>query len=262
MAIYNKTAFGPPYKNTLRMQTGVTPIYLFGRCDAHTEPFRFQIANIAGNGTDATATVQLLGGGGGVGGAGGSETPSPIPVAGAVLGVRGLTNTGFNTDPGVVATVTLNSAGAGTITYANTTSLASTADLGEMVVWPYEYPDLVSAGTASAPVAQTFTPDDSDNSRCLFAEAVWSGTMPSAATVVLQAANVDQDARYFTIENNFGCSATGTVAASDALSTIAASAVTQNAAEYSFIMGKFLRAKVLSMTGGDSTTALLVTLFA
>jgi hypothetical protein len=253
MSIYNQSAFGPPYKQIVRMQTGVTPLYLFGRCDAHTQPFRFTISQIAGATGTATATVQFIGGGGGVGGRQGTEVPSPIPVAGAVMGVRGLTHTGFNTDPTTVGTVTLNSAGAGTITYANATSLSATADAGELVVWPYEYPDLVSSGSASAPIAQTFTPDDSDNARCLFCDAVWSGTMPSAAVVVLQAANVDQDARYVTLLNAGG---------TNVLASISGSQVAQNGAEFNWIMGKFLRAKVLSMTGGDATTALVVTIFA
>ena len=245
--LYKTTAFGPPYKSIVRMQTGVTPMYLFGRLDAHTEPFRFQITKIAGSGSLATATVTLIGGGGGVGGAAGSEAPSPIPVAGAVLGVRGLTHSGFNTDPGVVGTVTLNSLGVGTITYANVTSLSATADNGEMVVWPYEYPDLVALNTASAPIAQTFTPDDADNSRCLFCDAVWSGTTPTAATVSLQVANVDQDARYVTV---------------GAIGIIAGSTVTQSGAQFSFLMGKFIRAKVTDLAGGDGTTGLVVTLFA
>jgi hypothetical protein len=260
MGIYQKTAFGPPYKNTLRMTTGIVT-YLFGRLDPHTEPFRFAISSITGNGTDATATVQLIGGGGGTGGAPGSESPIPIPVVGAVMGVRGLTNTGFNTDPTTVVAVSLNSSGAGTIEYANTTSLGATADNGELVVWPYEYPDLVAAGTASIPVAQTFTPDDSDNSRCLFADVSWSGTLPSAATVVLEGALLDQDSEYYVIQNARGVSTTASVAQSDALATIAGSAVTQNGALYQFIMAKFLRVKVTSMTGGDGTTGLVVRVF-
>jgi hypothetical protein len=259
MALYKTTAFGPPYKNTLRMQTGVTPIYLFGNLDAHTEPFLFDITHIAGDGTHGTATVVLRSGGGGTDYVTGI---APIPVVGAVMGVRGLTQTGFNTDPAIVTAVTLDAYGAGTISYANTTSLSIAVAHGSLVVWPYEYPDIVTSGAASILVAQTFTPDDSDNSRCLFVEAVWSGTMPSAAVVVLQAANVDQDARYYTLANVQGCLAGAVVAASGSLATIAGSAVTQSGAEYSFIMGKFLRAKVLSMTGGDGTTGLVVTLFA
>ena len=260
MGIYNNTAFTPPYNNTLRMTTGVVT-YLFGRLDQHTEPFRFAISHIAGNGTDATATVQLVSGGGGTGGAQGSEVPQPIPVVGAVMGVQGLTHSAFNTDPTTVVAVSLNSSGAGTIEYANTNSLSAAADSGTLIVWPYEYPDLVAQGTASIPVAQTFTPDDSDNSRCLFADVTWYGTMPSAATVVLQGALRYRDAAYYVIQNARGVSTTASVAASDALATIAGSAVTQSGALYQFIMAKFLRVKVTAMTGGDGTTGLVVRLF-
>jgi hypothetical protein len=203
--------------------------------------------------------VQLISGGGGTDPLTGI---APIPVVGATMGVRALTHTGFNTDPAVVTAVSLNATGAGTISYSNATSLTIASDSGEMVVWPYEYPDLVSAGTASIAVAQTFTPDDADNSRCLYAEAVWGGTIPTAATVVLQTSNVDRDNRYAVLQNTQGVLATGIVAQSNALATIASSAVTQSGALYSFIMGKFLRAKVLSMTGGDSSTSLVLTLFA
>jgi len=260
MGIYQKTAFGPPYKNTLRMTTGVVT-YLFGRLDSHTEPFRFAISQIVGDGTNATATVQLISGGGGTGGAAGSEVVNPIPVVGAVMGVQGLSHTGFNTDPTKVVAVTLNSSGAGTIEYANATSLSLTPDNGTLVVWPFEYPDLVVQGTASIPVAQTFTPDDSDNSRCLFADVSWSGTLPSAATVVLQGALIDQDAAYYVLPNSHGTLATASVAASDALATIAGSAITQSGALYQFIMAKFIRAKVTAVTGGDGTTGLVVRLF-
>ena len=106
---------------------------------------------------------------------------------------------------------------------------------------------------AGALHAQTFTPDDSDNARCLFCDAAWTGTSPSAAVVVLQVANVDQDARYVTLLNSGG---------TNILANIVGSAVVFNGAEYQFIMGKFIRAKVLSMTGGDGTTGLVVTLFA
>ena len=247
MALYKTTAFGPPYKATKRMQTGALPLYLFGRRDEHTEPFMFHIDHIAGSGSAATATVSLVSGGGGVGGATGAEAPSPIPVAGAVMGVRGLALTGFNTDPTTVTSVSLNSLGVGTIVYPNSTSHANAADNGDLVVWPFEYPDLVALNSASAPYALAFSPDESDNSRCLFAEAVWSGTTPTAATVSLQVANIDQDARYVTV---------------GAINIIAASTVTQQGAEFSFLMGKFIRAKVTAMTGGDGTTGLVCTVFA
>lgn len=261
MPVYQTTAFGPAYKKTLRAQTGVLPIYLFGSCDSHTEPFHFSISQLSLTSNVATATVQLRDGGGGLA----AGVPQPTPQAGAVMGVRGTTlaSGAFNVDPITVTASTVDpSTGAGTITYALThANVTAAADSGELVVWPYEYPDIVASGTASIPVAQVFTPDESDNSRCLFAEAKWFGTMPTAATVQLQVANIDQDARYYTVKNNIGVSPTASVAASDALATIAGSAVTQSGAEYSFLMAKLIRVKVSSMTGGDGTTGLVVTLF-
>jgi hypothetical protein len=181
---------------------------------------------------------------------------------GAKMGVRGTqTNTGiFNVDPTTVTAISLNSAGVGTISYALTHgNVSATADVGQVSVQPYEYPDLdIVAGSTSRAVAITSTPDESDNSRSIFADATWYGTTPTAATVVLQVANVDDDAHYYTINNAQGVAPGGVVAASDALATIASSAVTQAGGEYSFIMGKFLRAKVLSLTGGDTTTGLVV----
>jgi hypothetical protein len=79
---------------------------------------------------------------------------------------------------------------------------------------------------------------------------------------VLESANIDLDGRYYVLQNNFGVSTTGVIAQSGNLATVAGGAVTQNGAEYSFIMGKFLRAKVLTYTGGDATTKLVVTVFA
>jgi len=95
-------------------------------------------------------------------------------------------------------------------------------------------------------VALIYTPDESDNSRCLFAECKFTGTVPTSATVVLQVANVDDDARYQTV---------GTIA------TVAGGAVTQAGAEFSFLMGKFIRMKVTALSGGDSTSGIVGTIF-
>ena len=256
MALYNNSAFGSPYKTNLRIGQGTLPLYLFGNFNPDTIPWRFQVTAVAGTGSVATATVRLL--------SGGSGPITLLPSVGAKMGVQGThTNSGgFNVDPTLVTGVTLDmTTGLGSITYACTSSASTTADSGTLVIQPYEFPDLVSSGSSSIPASLIFTPDESDNSRCLFAEAKWYGTMPTTATVVLQAANVDDDARYMTLENDQGCLSTGTIAASDALASVAGSVVTQSGAQYSFILGKFLRAKVLAMTGGDSTTALAVTLF-
>jgi hypothetical protein len=257
MPAYINSAF--PHE-ILRMGNNPWPNYLFGSFDTKTQPFLFNITNVALTSNVATITVTIVSGGG--------PGATLLPVVGQIIGVRGTQTNGgaFNVDPTTITAVSINNAtGTGTISYAVThANVTSTADVGQASVLPLESGDLVAAGSSSRAVALTSTPDESDNSRSIFAEAKWSGTLPTTATVVLQVANVDQDSRYYAVENAQGVGGTSgaTVAASDALATVAGSAVTQSGAEYSFIMGKFIRAKVLSMTGGDGTTALVVTVSA
>lgn len=260
MSIYLNSAFGPPYKRTLRMQYGVVPIYLFGRKDSKTNPFEFQITGVALTSDVATVTVQLTGGGGG--------DPNNSPVVPqvsqnlSILGTKsaaGAFNVGFAQ---VTSTTVSASTGAGTISFSLThADVSFTVDSGKLVLEPFEFPDLVDSTVASQPVAQIFTPDDSDNSRCIFAEAKWTGTLPTTATVKLQVANVDEDSRYQVVQNAYGTAPGAIVAQSDSLTTVAGSAVTQPGAMYQYIMGKFIRAKVTAITGGDGTTGLIVTLF-
>jgi len=247
MALYSNSAFRGVFKPIKKQGTQVEPNYLFGNFDFDTADYEFAISNVALTSNVATLTVTLTGGGGGGGAIG---QIFPVPQVGSKAGVRGLPSavSFFNVDPipGGLTGVTLTS-GTGTVTYALThANQASTPAAGKLVVWPYEQPDLVALNSASAPLALSFMPDEADNSRCLFAEAVWSGTLPSAATVSLQTANVDDDSRYATV---------GTI------NTIASSAVTQQGAQFNFLMGKFIRAKVTAMTGGDGTTGLVCTVF-
>lgn len=255
--LYSNSAFGPPYKNIARLSTQIEPNYLFGSRDYKTQPFLFTIDHVSVTSNVATITGSLKSGGG--------SSPNNVPAVGAKMGVRGTTtNSGiFNVDPATVTAVTFTAAtGAVSVSFALThADVGSTADTGELVIQSAELFDIVAAGTASAPVALVFTPDESDNSRSLFATARWTGTLPSAATVVLQVANVDDDAQYVTVKNSQGNVAGASVAASDNIAVIAGSAVTQSGALYQFVMGKFIRAKVLTATGADGTTGLIVTLF-
>ncbi|HZP06802.1 MAG TPA: hypothetical protein VFB43_18020 [Terracidiphilus sp.] len=260
MPPYLNSTFGPPYKKTLRMQYGVVPIYLFGRKDSQTNPFVFKVTQVALTSNVATLTVQLVSGGGGA--------PNDFPASPqvgqnlSVLGTQtasGAFNVGFTQ---VTASTVDPTTGAGTISFALMhANVGATADSGQLVLEPLEIPDLVDSVTASIPVAQIFTPDDSDNSRCIFAEAKWTGTLPTSATIKLQVANVDEDSRYQVVQNSYGTAPGAIVAQSDSLATVAAGAVTQSGAQYQYIMGKFIRAKITAITGGDNTTGLILTLF-
>lgn len=258
MALYSNSAFGAPFKSVARMQTDLEPNYLFGKFENKTQPWLFNITNVTVASNVAIVAGTLVSGGG--------ASPNHVPAVGAKIGIRGTkTSSGlFNVDPTTAATVTWTPAsGAVSVTFPLTHADVVTApDTGTLVIQPIETPDLVSQGSASAPIALIFSPDESDNSRCLYAEAKWTGMLPTTATVVLQVANVEDDSRYAVVLNTQGTAPGATVTASSALASVAAGAVTQSGAEYSFIMGKFIRAKVLSMTGGDGTTGLVVTVFA
>lgn len=244
--IYSNSAFGAPFKTIRRLSTQIEPNYFFGSRDYKTDNMLFSISQVAITSNVATLTVQLQSGGGATN-AGGIG----LPIVGAKMGVRGTTsNSGvFNVDPTTLTATTISPAtGAGNLSFALTNAnIAGTADVGTVVVQSAEIPDLVSNGTASAPFALVFTPDESDNSRCVFVEAKWFGTMPTTATVSLQVANVDDNARYQSLPTP--------------IATVTGSAVTQSGSEFSFVTGKFLRASV-AMTGGDGTTGLCCTIFA
>jgi len=263
MALYSNSAFGPPFKTIKRLSTQIEPNYLFGSREYKTDNMLFSVTNVAITSNVATLTVQLQSGGGPTNAAG-----LGLPIVGAKMGVRGTTSNGgvFNVDPATLTATTINPAtGAGTLSFALTNAnIAGTADTGTVVVQSAEVPDLVVQGSASAPFALVFTPDESDNSRCLGLQARWTGTLPTGATVVLQGANVDDDAQYMTIANaqgGIGGSTLPTLTPSYNLAVIASSAVTQSGALYSFVGIKFIRAKVLALAGGDGTTGLIVSCF-
>lgn len=253
MAIYQQSVFKPA---PLKMQTGVLPIYLFGSFDPHPTPFKFTITAMAQSTTTVTATVAFASGGGSLYGT--------LPVVGQIMGVKGTTagSGNMNTAYALITAVSLNSAGVGTISYTVTASqtVVTTADTGELDVLPYEIPDTITAVSASIPVAQAFTPDDSDNSRCLFVECNFP-ILPTSCTVQLQGANVDDDTRYQTLQNTYGTLVGGTtiVTQSANAAVVAAGAATQTGAMYQFIMAKFLRLKVTAITG---TAGVVGTVFA
>lgn len=258
--LYSNSAFPPPFKNIRRLSTQIEPNYLFGSRDYKTDTMLFAVQDVSVTSDVAILTVQLESGGGPslAGGIG-------LPLVGAKMGVRGTTtNAGiFNVDPATLLVSDINPAtGAGTLNFALTNAdVATTPDTGIVAVQAAEVADIVQAGSASAPFALVFTPDESDNSRCLGCQLRWTGTIPTAAVVVLQGANVDDDAQYMTIQNVQGCSPTASIAASDVLAAIGTTPPTQTGAFYSFIGIKFIRAKVLSMSGGDTTTGAICSVF-
>jgi hypothetical protein len=230
MTLYSQSVLKPQPD---RLQTGVLPAYMFGSLDPHADPLVFAITAIAQSTTTVTATVALKSGGAGA-----------MPSVGQIIGVRGTTagSGAANTAYAAITNTTVDSGtGIGTISYTVTTSqtVVSTEDVGELKALPFETPDSVVSGSASKPFALAFTPDEADNSRCVYCECSFP-TLPTSCTIVLQAANVDDDTRYADVLNAAG---------TNVLASVAAGAVTQAGSEYQFIMAKFLRMKVKSASG-------------
>jgi hypothetical protein len=255
MPLFDNSAFGPPFAKTFTLSTS-WPNYAFGERSQQVQPFLFTITSVALAADVATIGVTIKSGGGG----------NAVPMVGAKCGVQGTATNGgaFNVDPSTVTAVDYDAAtGTGTISFAlEHANVAQVDDVGQMVVQSAEIPDLIVAGSASRAFALGYTKDEMDNERSLFCEAKFTGTVPTSATVVLQIANVNSDERFQTVGNAGGTAPGGSVAASDALATIAASAVTQSGATYNFLLGRFVRAKILALEGGDDTTGIVVTISA
>lgn len=257
MALYNNSAFDYP---VMRISADQQPQYLFGSRNGDQQSWLFDVNGVAL--TSNVAAVQ------GLIRSGGGPNNNFVPTKACKIGIRGTaSNSGiFNVDPILNASALLWVTSTGVIqvsfplTHAN---VAPTVDVGSMVVQPTETADLVVQGSKSAPVALIFTPDSNANERAVFAEAVWVGTLPTTATVKLQVANVNDDARYLACVNSYGTTPSGQGnIQTDVLSQVTGSAVTQNGALYPSVLGKFIRAIVTNMTGGDGTTGLIVTIFA
>ena len=255
MSLFVNSAFAPPFNAIHALQTS-QPNYAFGERSQQIQPFLFQVTSVSLAADVATIGVKLQSGGGG----------TAVPAIGAKCGVKGTATNGgvFNVDPSTVSAVNYNAAtGTGTISFPLTAAnVAQVADVGAMVVQSAETPDLIVAGSASRSFALGYTVDELANERSLFCECKFTGTIPTSATIALQIANVNDDSRFQTVANSGGTAPGASIAESDALATIAASAVTQSGATYNFILGRFVRVKVLALEGGDDTTGLICTISA
>lgn len=234
MPYYIKSAF--PH-SIARVQP--QPFYAFGTFDSKQTPTKLLVTQVALTTNVATVTAKLISG--------------PPPVVGAVMGVRATTANPsvFNVDPTVVTAVSGGTNGVYTISYAVTNAnITAVADSGEVAVLPYETPEAIAIG-ASIPLALTFDTAESDGSRCVSAEVNFT-TIPTACTVVLQVADVDQDSRYYTV-----CQPGTTTPI--VVASVAASAVTQAGQQFPFVMGRFIRLAVTALTGtGDFVATIFV----
>ncbi len=161
--------------------------YLLGSYAQDASPSKFQVTSVALASDVATVTGTLIEGN--------------APAVGSLISIRG-TQTGsglFNVTNVALTAVTVTAAtSAITVTFALTGStVTTTADAGLAIVPQPEIPETLVAEASIA-----CTPQNNETflevGRIL-STTVEFPTLPTAATVVLQGANVDQNSEYSTI---------------------------------------------------------------
>lgn len=223
MTAYNTSPFGPP---PVLMVGGRTEFLYGGQSDT-VSPTQIRITSVAITSDVATVVGTIVSGN--------------APVVGSLVSIEGTTsNSGvFNVTNVALASVTATLlTGAVTITFPLTNAnVSTTTDHGFAVVpTPITYDSLVAGSSKQAASAEN---DPSENDERSYFAQVFFGSLPTTATVTLQASLVDQDSAYQTV---------GTVA------TVVGGAVTQSAATFSSMNYKFLRFNVSGVTGGTSPT--------
>jgi hypothetical protein len=214
--------------------TSDRPEYLLGGFADTVAPTRFQITEIAVASDVVTATGYVRAGN--------------IPTAGSLISVQGTASDSgaANVTNVVISAVSIDATtGIGTITYPATAgNQSTTADSGLAIVpQPITYEALANG---SSKAAATPNNDPNTDGARTFQAQVFFGSLPTTATVTLQAATVDQDSAYQNL---------GTVA------TVVGGAVTLSAAQYQLTMARFLRFNVSGVTGGTSPTIAAIVLF-
>jgi hypothetical protein len=223
MSSYVTSGFGPSPK----LMVGGQPVFLFGGLNDRVSPTTVQITNVSL--TSNVATIS------------GYVTSGVAPSVGGLVSIQGtVTASGsFNVSAATITGATFSATtGIGTFTFALThADVASTADAGKALV-PTAVTYEALANGSSAPAASAENDPSTNDERSYFAQ-VFFGSLPTAATVTLQAALVDNDADYATV---------GTVA------TVSAGAVTLSSAQFANGNYRFVRFNVSGVTGGTSPT--------
>jgi len=227
MPAYNVSPFGPP---PVLMVGGRTE-WLYGNQSDIISPTQFTITQVAVASNVATIT--------------GTVTSGNIPAVGSLISVRGTqTDSGAaNVTNAAITAVTINATtGAGTISYAATGSnQTATADSGVALVnQPITFDTLVAGSSKQAASAEN---DPSESDERSYMVQVFFGTLPTAATVTLQASLVDQDSAYQTVAD---------------VATVVGGTATLNAAVYANANFKFLRFNVSGLTGSGTIAAAIM----
>ena len=177
-----------PFKPPVQLAVAGTPSYLLGSWNDKTGPTQGYVISNSAVTTTGTLTFQIVSGN--------------IPAVGALITVVGCANsTNFNVTNVAILTVTTTLQGVCTVTYTiSSTSQATTADAGQVIIPQVETGESVTGTYASVPVARPFNNPNIQEGQSISATVnlLNSGNL-SGITIVLQAADIDLDGEYQTI---------------------------------------------------------------
>lgn len=209
-----------PYNRNVLQAVAGLPTYLYGSLNRLVAPTRMKITNVVGDGTTAMVTGVVIEGN--------------IPVIGQLVTIVGAVNSGFNVTNASITAVSAAATpdvGVYTISFLNGTTLASTPSTGSAIAPQVEVGEALANGSSISVALQQNT--GPNNGRSIKVDVTFP-TIPTAATVALQSAQIDLDSEYTTL---------GTVA------SVAASSVTGQSLIFTGIVANFLRLNVSGLTG-------------
>lgn len=216
----------PPYvaspigRNVLQAVPGL-PAYCYGSLNRLAAPTRMNITS--GSVTTNVATIT------------GTVVEGNIPVVGQLVSIAGCSNSTFNVTNVSIATVSAAASpdlGVYTITFALVTSnIGNGALTGSAIAPQVEIGDTLVNGSSQAIALQANT--GPNNGRSLKVDVTFP-TVPVAATIAVQTAQIDLDSEYVTL---------GTVA------SVAGSSVTGQSLIFTGIVADFVRLNTSGLSG-------------
>ena len=199
-----------PFKPPVQLAVAGTPAYLIGSYNDKTGPTKGFVVSNSASSTTGTLVFRIVEGN--------------VPVTGNSITVVGTANSAgvFNVTNASITLVSCTDAGICTVTYTiSSTTQASTADGGQVIIAQDETGETISAAYKSAPIARPFNnPNIQEGQSLTFTLNLGSGL--SAVTATLEGADFDVDSEYTTIftfanaglsQFQTGQGAAGTVAA-------------------------------------------------
>lgn len=224
MTAYNTSPFTP----SPVLMVGGKPEFLYGSLDDRSSGTQIAITSVAITSNVATVVGTIVSG--------------KAPIVGNLVSLQS-SNSTFNVTNVAIASVTSNlTTGVTTITFPLTNgNVTTTAATGFAAVPVTIVPETIAAGS-SKPAASAENDPSTNDERSYMAQ-VFFGTVPTAATVTLQASLVDLDSAYQTV---------GTVA------VVAGGVVSQNAATFSSMNYRFVRFNVSGLSGTGTIAAAIL----